>query len=39
LEWMEEHPRIAKAIRADPPGCLAAVKGWRPKTPAPTRWL
>jgi hypothetical protein len=31
LAWLEEHPRVAKAVRADPPGSLAATKGWRPK--------
>jgi hypothetical protein len=32
-DWMEEHPRVAKAIKADPIGSLAATKGWRPKPP------
>jgi hypothetical protein len=37
LEWLAEHPRIAKAVRSDPPGSLAATKGWRPKPPTARR--
>jgi hypothetical protein len=34
-EWLAE--RIAKAAAADPPGSLAALKGWRPKPPQARR--